>query len=214
MTRDLWHSVVKDHAVLLWGDNRMTKTTPGIRNIVMSAGFFVVVLLTAGASFAQGVPITNVPTIPGKNDMSKFPGGVPVPPPPGKNDPNAPKQPTRADMEINYMMALGGQGYMKQACGDGSWRQDMETAKQKLQPENQLNGVKAFQMGWNDSKKRFGSKLNICDKIKAGGGVPQITAASPVPQPSGGGLTMPDVNTQSVLGVNGIRLQPTVQKPD
>jgi len=171
----------------------------------------------SGMAMAQGVPMTNVPTMPSKIDS----GNIPNLPnfsssAPKKPDEPAVKEPTREEIEVSYMMALGGQAYMKQFCGDGSWRQEMEAAQLKLQPENRVNGVRGFRAGWSDSKKRFGSDINICDKVKASQSAP-VAAASQQPAIDQAQPTKPvfgsDMSLNSLMGGDGIKLQPTVQKP-
>jgi predicted secreted protein len=176
----------------------------------------------SGMAMAQGVPMTNVPTMPSKIDSGNIPNlsNIPsssLPGAPKKPDEPAVKEPTREEIEVSYMMALGGQAYMKQFCGDGSWRQEMEAAQLKLQPENRVNGVRGFRAGWTDSKKRFGSDINICDKVKGSQSAPVAAASQPAidqAQP-----TKPvfgsDMSLNSLMGGDGsVKLQPTAQKPE
>lgn len=185
---------------------------------------FVAVLGIGHIASAQGVPVTNVPMI--QNDfpdprlLGNGTGGaannsIPtdVPPP----------EPSRRELEISYMTAVGSGAYMKQACGNNSWRDDLEHAKTKIQPENMVAAIRAFRSGWDDTSKRFGADIRVCDKVATLGQATNKSAAqtATTDQKSSlgdmlSGIKAPDMGNaaKSAIGTNNLQIQPTTIKPE
>lgn len=154
---------------------------------------------------AQGISVTNVPL-----------GGIDS----GTGAPTEEAPLSLSEIELNYMIAVGGQSYMKQACGDSSWRQDLEKAKTKIQPDNRVTALKGFRTGWNDTRKRFGTDIKSCAKVTGGKG--QATSNAQDNKNNTNlddllsGMKAPDMSNaaKSAIGTSDLKLQPTVPKPE